>query len=88
MPARAVLLAFTALCLSGCASTFKLPEVAGKSVVYSRTDTFGGTSIQADNVAVTADKVTAERVHWITQYPQFRIELKVEGYERTRDKTP
>jgi hypothetical protein len=83
-----VLLAFTALSLSGCVSSFKLPEVAGKSFVYSRTDTFGGTTIRAKGVEVTADTVKAESVHWLTQYPQFKIELTVEGYERKRDTKP
>lgn len=88
IPALPVLLAFTALCLSGCVSGFKLPEVTGKTIVYSRTDTFGGTTIRAQGVEVTTDKVKAESVHWLTQYPQFKIELTVEGYERKRDAKP
>lgn len=71
-------------CLTGCASNFRLPAVAGKMVHYERKDTFGGTVIDAKGVAVTADKVTADEVIWTTTYPQFSVSLHVIGYEQQR----
>lgn len=79
-------LAFTAFCATGCASSFKLPEVSGSSVLYSRSDTFGGTTIQAEGVQVTADQIKATSAHWVTQYPQFKIELTVKDYVQNRIK--
>lgn len=83
-------LVFSAICvacllLTGCTSSFKLPEVSGKVVDYKRTDPFGGTTVVAKGVQVTEDKVKADEVTWTTIYPQVSITLRVEGYERKRD---
>lgn len=82
----AVLLAITAFCLSGC-STFKLPEVQGQQVTYRRTDPIGGVTIEAKNVKVTEKYVTAEHASWSVTYPQFTMQLTVDGYKRKRDVT-
>lgn len=79
----AVLLCIAAL-LTGCASNFRLPPVAGKVLHYERKDSFGGTVIDAKGIAVTAEKVTADEVTWTTTYPQFSVSLHVVGYERQR----
>lgn len=78
--------AIAAFCLTGCASSFKLPEVAGKSVTYRRTDPFGGTTVSATNVVVTAEEIRAGSVTWTTGYPQFSISLTVEEYVQKREK--
>ena len=83
--ASAVLLAITGFC-GGCASSFHLPEVSGSSVLYSRSDTFGGTTIQAEGVQVTEDQIKASSAHWVTTYPQFKIELTVKDYVQKREK--
>lgn len=79
-----VLLALAALALSGCASRYSLPEIAGKSVEYRRFDPFGGTVITAKGVEVTATEVTADEAVWDTKYPTWGVYLKVEGYKRAR----
>ena len=83
MKTTALLLIAAAL-LTGCASSFRLPAVAGKTVHYERKDSLGGTVIDAKDVAVTAEKVTAGEVIWTTTYPQFSVSLHVVGYERQR----
>ena len=82
MKPSALLLA--AALLSGCASSFRLPAVAGKLVEYHRHDSLGGTDIVAKDVAVTAEKVTAGEVTITTTYPQWKFFLHVVGYERQR----
>ena len=71
-------------CLTGCASSFRLPPVAGKLVEYHRHDSFGGTDIVAKDVAVTPEKVTAGELTVTTTYPQWKFTLHVVGYERQR----
>lgn len=78
-------LSMLALLCGGCASSFKLPEVAGKSVTYSRKDTFGGTTITAKGVQVTATEILAEVVTWNTTYPQFSLVVTVEGFSQKRE---
>lgn len=78
-----ILLAIAALALSGCAS-YKLPDVAGRSVEYRRFDPFGGTVITAKGVEVTETEVRAEEAVWDTKYPTWGVYLKVEGYRRAR----
>ena len=84
MLGKAVSFGFAAICLSGCATTLKLPEVSGSLVEYRRTDPCGGTHVVARDVQVTDDAVKAASVTWSTTYPQFSITLNVENYERKR----
>ena len=84
MKPTALLCVAALACLTGCASSFRLPAVAGKMVHYERKDSLGGTVIDAKDVAVTVEKVTAGEVIWTTTYPQFSVSLHVIGYERQR----
>lgn len=87
MKTRLALLLIAAVGLTGCANSYKLPEVSGKLVDYKRTDPFGGTAIIAKGVEVTPDVVRAEEATWTTTYPQFSVSLRVVGYERKREET-
>lgn len=72
------------LALSGCASSFRLPEVSGESFVYSRKDVAGGTVVTAKNVKVTEEMVEAEHVNWSTSYPFMSVSLTVDGFKQKR----
>ena len=88
-PLSALLAIIGVLCLlalTGCASSYKLPNVSGDSVVYSRTDPLGGTQIEATNVVVTPTEVRADTASWNTTYPSFSVKLTVKGYKRERTK--
>lgn len=90
MKTKLIILALMALCLTGCASNYRLPNVSGDSVVYSRNDPLGGTQIEATNVVVTETEVRADTASWNTTYPSFSVKLSVKGYKRERsaeDKT-
>lgn len=88
MKTKLILIVAACLALTGCSTpgkkTFKLPNISGESVTYSRTDPFGGTQIEATNVKVTDETVTAETASWNTTYPAFTVKLTVKGYRRER----
>lgn len=71
--------------LTGCVSTFRLPEITAVNVEYTRSDPLGGTTVTAKNVAVNDKTVTADEAVWDTKYPAVTIRLKVTGYERKRE---
>lgn len=79
-----ITLALAMLALSGCATNFRLPNVEGESVSYTRTDPLGGTHIEATNVKVTDTEVTAETANFAVTYPSFNVKLTVKGYKRQR----
>lgn len=83
---KAMILLIAALALSGCASRYTLPNVSGDAVTYSRTDPLGGTQIEATNVKVTNEAVTADTASFNTTYPAFTVKLTVKGYRRERTK--
>jgi len=86
MKTKSCIIAIVALALTGCASNFRLPNVEGESVSYTRTDPFGGTHIDATGVKVTDKEVTAETANFAVTYPSFNVKLTVKGYKRQRAK--
>ncbi|MBS0328209.1 MAG: hypothetical protein JSR30_00020 [Proteobacteria bacterium] len=76
--------AVAGLSTAGCLSSIRLPAIEGQQVTYHRTDPIGGTTIEARNVRVTDQEVTAEHLSWSTTYPQFTFQITVDGYRRAR----
>lgn len=79
------LIALTALLLAGCASKFDLPPVEGARFTYVRSDPLGGTTIEATGVKITETDISAEHASWSTKYPQFSVQLSVDGYHQVRE---
>lgn len=84
-----ILAALCLLSLTGCVSKdFRLPNIEGESVTYTRTDPLGGTHIEATSVRVTDEYVTAETANFTVAYPSFNAKLTVKGYRRKRSPEP
>lgn len=80
---RYILAIILSAALSGCGS---LPLVSGQRVRMRHTDPFGSVTVEAHDVKVTADAVTAAKYRRTVSYPSFTSEIEVDDYARLRQK--
>lgn len=84
-----IVLLTISLALAGCVVPSKidakLPQGHATKVTATITGKFSNTNIEAENFVKTADKVTADKIHfkhsnaWVPN-----VEITFEGYERER----
>lgn len=80
-PHKIAVVTLLALASGGCAS---LPEVSAKRIRYESSYPIGGTSLEAENVVVTEDTVSAGRYKRTSKFWGVSQTVEIDEYSRNR----